>query len=147
MDIEALIKICEKCQDHSRRNPKDPLLARGIPLVHWTLLEIDLSTCDDHSFLLVMTLSNESARSMINSLKCVYCDFRLPRRVLTDNGSSFRSQEFINFHAKLTISVEKSSAYNHQSVGSVKRMVQTIKLIMVKNIDNPLQIYRHSWSE
>ena len=37
---------------------------------------------------------------------------------------------------KLSISVEKSSAYNHQSVGSVKRMVQTIKQIMNKNAEN-----------
>ena len=34
------------------------------------------------------------------------------------------------------ISVEKSSAYNHQSVGSAERMVQTIKQIMNKNAEN-----------
>ena len=44
----------------------------------------------------------------------------------------FRSEEFNSFHAKLAINVEKLSAYNHQSVGSVECMVQTIKQIMVK---------------
>ena len=34
------------------------------------------------------------------------------------------------------INVEKSSAYNHQSIGSVERMVQTIKQIMHKNAEN-----------
>ena len=56
--------------------------------------------------------------------------------VLSDNGPCFRSQEFIEFHAKLAISVEKSSAYNYHSVRSVERMVQTIKQIMTKNAEN-----------
>ena len=32
--------------------------------------------------------------------------------------------------------VEKTSAYNHQSVGSVEHMVQTTKQLMTKNADN-----------
>ena len=69
----------------------------------------------------------------------------MPRRVLSDNGPCFRSQEFIEFHAKLAISVEKSSAYNHHSVGSVERMVHIIKQIMTKNVENvwlAMLIYR-----
>ena len=136
-NIETLIKSCEKCQEHSKRNPKDPSIPREIPLVLWTLLEFDIFTCEDHQFLLVVDMSsrfpvvrilpNETTRTVLNTLKGVYCDFGLPRRVLTDNGPCFRSQEFIEFHSKLAISVEKSSVYNHQSVGSVKRMVQTSK--------------------
>ena len=124
-------------------------------MVPCTLLEMDLFTCNDPTFLLVVdvtsrfpvvrSLSNETTKSVINSLKGVYCNFGLPRRVLSDNGPSFRSQEFIDFHAKLNVSVEKSSVYNHQSVGSVERMVQTIKQIMVKNAENAwmaMLIYR-----
>ena len=56
--------------------------------------------------------------------------------MLTDNGPCLRSREFIEFHAKFGVSFEKSSAYNHQSVGSVERMVQMIKQIMTKNADD-----------
>ena len=59
----------------------------------------------------------------------------------------FKSREFNEFHTKLNISVEKSSAYNHWSVGSAERMVQTIKQIMLKNAGNcsaDLQGYRHT---
>ena len=113
-----------------------------IPLVPWLLLEMDLFTLDDQTFLLVVDitsrfpvvriLSSETTNSVINALKGVYCDFRLPKKVLTDNGPCFKSQRFGDFHTKLNVSVEKSSAYNHQSVGSVERMVQTIKQIMLK---------------
>ena len=145
-DIETLIRSCQKCQEYSKRNPKDPSLPREIPLVPWTLLEIDIFTCEDHQFLLVVDMSsrfpvvrilaNETTRSVVNALKGVYSDFGLPGRVLTDNGPCFRSQEFIDFHTRLSVSVEKYSAYSHQSVGSVERMVQTIKQILVKNAEN-----------
>ena len=145
-DIETLVKSCEKCQEFSRRNNRDPDLPREIPLVPWSLLEMDLFTLDDQTFLLVVDvtsrfpvvkiLSSETANSVINALKGVYCDFRLPKRVLTDNGPCFKSQKLVEFHAKLNIGVEISSAYNHQLVGSVERMVQPIKQIMNKDAEN-----------
>ena len=145
-DIETLIKSCDKCQEFSKRNNKDPDIPREIPLVPWSLLEMDLFSMDDSTFLLVVDvtsrfpvvriLSSKSANSVINALKGVYCDFGLPKRVLSDNGPCFKSRNFIEFHEKLGINVEKSSAYNHQSIGSVERMVQTIKQIMNKNAEN-----------
>ena len=103
---------------------------------------MDLFTLDDQTFLLVVDITSrfpvvrillsETTNSVINALKGVYCDFGLPKKVLTDNGPCFKSQKFVDFHAKLNVGVEKSSAYNHQSVGSVERMVKTIKQIMLK---------------
>ena len=133
----------------------DPVLPRELPLVPWTLLELDRFTCESHSYLLVVdvtlrfplvrTLPNETSRSVINALKGIYSDFGLPKRVLSDNGPCFKSFEFLDFHAKLNITVEKSSAYNHNSVGSVERMVQTITQILVKNAEESwlaMLIYR-----
>ena len=106
---------------------------------------MDLFTCKNTNFLLVVdvtsrfpvvrVLPNETSRSIINALKGIYCDFDLPRRVLSDNGPCFKSHEFVDFHTKLNVSVEKTSAYNHQSVGAVEHMVQTIKQIMAKNAE------------
>ena len=130
-------------------------MAREIPIAPWTLLEIDIFTCEDHSFLLtvditarfpvVRILSSETTRSVLNSLKGIYSDFGLPKRVLIDNGSCFKSRDFNEFHAKLGVKVEHSSAYNHQSIGSVECMVQTMKQILKKNGKNAwlaLLIYR-----
>ena len=112
----------------------------------WTLLEMDLFSMDDHTFTLVVDvtlqfpvvriLSNESSRSVINALKGIYSNFGLQRSMLSDNGPCFKSHDFIDFHTKLSIVVEKSSAYNHWSVGSVEHTVQTIKQIMIKNAEN-----------
>ena len=116
-DIEGMVKTCKKCQEFSRRNNKYPVLNRELPLVAWTLLELDLFSCDNNTFLLVVdvtshfpvvrVLSNETSRSIINALKGVYCDFGLPKRILTYYGPCFKLHEFVDFHSKLNVSFEK----------------------------------------
>ena len=116
---------------------------------------MDIFTCEDHTFLLTVDmtsrfpveriLSGETTRSVLNAVKGIYSDFGLPKRVLTDNGACFKAREFNEFHAKLGVMVEHSSAYNHQSVGSVKCMVQTMKQIFTKSGENTwlaMLIYR-----
>ena len=49
---------------------------------------------------------------------------------------ALKSKEFSDFHTKLGIVTETISSYNHTSLGSAKRMVQTVKQIMVKNPEN-----------
>ena len=154
-DIEALIRTCKICQEHSRRNNKDLVLAREIPLASWPLIQMDIFTCEDHSFLLtvdvasrfpvVRILSSETTRSVLNAVKGIYSNFGLPKRVLTDNGACFKAREFNEFHSKLGVMVEHLSAYNHQSVDSVKHMVQTMKQILTTNRENAwlaMLIYR-----
>ena len=49
-DIEILVKTCDTCQENGKRNNKDPVLSREIPMCPWTMLELDLFSMDDHSF-------------------------------------------------------------------------------------------------
>ena len=82
-DIEALIRTCEICQEHGQRNNKDLVLAREIPFAPWTLIEMDVFTCEDHTFLLtvdmtsrfpvVRILSSETTRSVLNAIKILVC--------------------------------------------------------------------------
>ena len=67
------------------------------------------------------------------------------RENLTQIGNNLQELPSLPVHAKLGVMVEHSSAYNHQSVGSVKRMVQTMKQILTKNEENAwlaMLIYR-----
>ena len=118
-DIVIIVKTCETCQENGKRNNEDPALAREIPIFPWTLLEMDLFMMDDHSFLLVVDvtsqfpviriLNNETCMSVLNTLKGIYCDFGLPKRVPSDNGPCFKTEEFVNFHIKFGVTIEKSS--------------------------------------
>ena len=86
---------------------------------------------------MVRILNNETCRLVLNALKGICCDFALPKRVPSDNGPCFKAEEFVNFHIKLGITVEKKNcAYTHQHVGCVEHMVQTVKQIMTRNTEN-----------
>ena len=145
-DIECLVKTCDLCQEHSRRNDKDLIVPSDIPIQAWLTVQTDLFTLDGQSFLLVVDvtsqfpvvriLKNEMTTSVINALKGIYCDFGLPKTIISDNGPCFRAAEFCEFLAKFGIVTETISSYNHASLGSAEWMVQTVKQIMVKNPQN-----------
>ena len=107
---------------------------------------MDLFTLDNQTFLLVVDvtswfpvvriLRNEMTTSVINALKGIYCDFGLPKRIISDNGPCFKAVEFNEFHTKLGVVTDKISSYNHASLGSAEQMVQTVKQIMVMNPQN-----------
>ena len=106
-DIEALIRMCEICQEHGHRNNKDLVLAREIPLAPWTLLQMDIFTCEDHSFLLTVDVTSRflwsgssqvrPQGSVFNTVKRIYSDFGLPKRILTDNRACFKAREVNEF--------------------------------------------------
>ena len=85
---------------------------------------------------MVRTLRNETTSCVLNALKGIYCDFGLPKTIISDNGPCFKAKEFSEFHAKLGVVTETISSYNHTSLGSAERMVQTVKQIMIKNPQN-----------
>ena len=142
-DIECLVKTCDLCQEHSCRNNKDPSIPCDIPTKAWTNIQKDLFALDSQPFLLVVDvtsrfpvvriLRNETTTSVINALKGIYGDFGLPKRIISDNGPCFRLVDFKEFHTKLGVTTDTISSYNHASLGSAERMVQTVKQIMVKN--------------
>ena len=56
-----------------------------------------------------------------------------PDEVVTDNGPPFSSQEFNRFLSKLGITHTTSSPHYPRSNGSVERMVQTVKNMLLKS--------------
>ena len=96
------------------------------------ILVVDMTS----RFPVVRILKNEMTTSVINALKGIYCDFGLPKRIISDNGPCFNAKEFSDFHTKLGVVTETISSYNHASLGSAKRMVQSVKQIMVTKSEN-----------
>ena len=70
---------------------------------HRFLFVVDITS----QFPVIRILNNETSRSVLNTLKGIYCDFELPKRILSENGPCFKAEEFTNFHIKLGITVEK----------------------------------------
>ena len=122
-----------------KRNSKDPVLAREIPMFPWTTLEMDLFTLDSYTFLLVVDvtsrfpvvrmLNTEPCRSVLNALKGVYCDFGLRLSLqITDPAS----KQWILRNSTTNL-VSRQTQVMHITSSLWDQMM---KQIMTKNPDN-----------
>ena len=86
---------------HAKRIAYDTVVYTGIRLIHirWSLilLVVDMTS----RIPVVRILNTESYSSVLNALKGVYCDFQLPKKMLSNSGPCFRAEEFVEFHVKL----------------------------------------------
>ena len=99
---------CQKLVTCAKNNPagivRIPQFLCDIPTKAWTNIQMDLFTLDNQTFILVVyvtsqfpvvkILRNEMTTSVINALKGIYRDFGLPRKIISDNGPCFRSEDF-----------------------------------------------------
>ena len=83
---------------------------------------------DAHSkWLNVHLMQSISYTNTIEKLRIVFVTHGLPRKVVTDNGSSFTSKEFHAFMFENGITHITTAPYHPSSNGLAKRVVQTVK--------------------
>ena len=137
-DIEATVQHCVECQQSRPAPPAAPLHPWQWPGSPWVRLHMDfagpflgqyfLVIVDAHSkWLEVFPVASTSATLMIDKLRTLFAQFGIPQMVVTDNGSSFISQEFMSFLKKNGIRHITSAPYHPASNGLAERAVQTFK--------------------
>ena len=141
--IKSMVQHCEKCLMNCRQNQKEPDILIEIPIVTWKVIASDLFVFNGKTFILVVDLfsrfpvirrlAGESSSVVLEAIKDILCDFGLPETIITDNGSCYKSQEFLDFCARFEIEHITGSAYNHQANAIAERSIQTIKKLMAKN--------------
>ena len=83
---------------------------------------------DAHSkWLDVHLMQSISSANTIEKPRMVFATHGLPRKVVTDNGSSFTSEEFRAFMSENGITQITTSPYHPSSNGLAERAVQTVK--------------------
>ena len=99
------------------------------PRLRWTLHGPHVSADCGRSFkwLDVHLLQSISSANTIETLRTVFATHGLPHKVVTDNGSSFTSEEFRAYMSSNGIIHVTSAPYHPSSKGLVKRAVQTFK--------------------
>lgn len=87
-----------------------------------------LTIVDHYSrYLEAIPLSNITSTTIIKQLNMYFSKFGIARVVLTDNGPSFRSDEFRDYLKNLNIQHRKSSIYYPQSNGLLERIHLSMK--------------------
>ena len=137
-DIEELVKKCQVCQESRASPPSAPLHPWQWPTQPWSRLHLDFAgPYMGHTYLVIVDacskwldahiMSTISSEKTIETLRSVFATHGIPQMIVTDNGSSFTSEEFKTFTRKNGIKHVTSAPYHPSSNGQAERAVQTIK--------------------
>ena len=138
-EIENLVKSCSVCQESQPSPPTAPLHPWQWPSQPWSRLHLDFAgPYMGHMFLVIVDacskwldayiMSTITSSKTIETLRTVFATHGLPQAIVTDNGSSFTSEEFKRFMDCNGIKHITSAPYHPSSNGQAERAVQTLKL-------------------
>ena len=141
--IENKVQGCETCQLHRPLPPKAPLHPWESPNCSWSRLHIDhagpylgklyLILVDAFSkWIEVHIVNSTSSEATIEKLRTIFSTHGLPEQIVSDNATSFTSQEFQDFTKSNGIKHILTSPYHPASNGLAERAVQTFKSAVSK---------------
>ncbi|CAF1110241.1 unnamed protein product [Adineta ricciae] len=142
-DIEDLAKQCRTCSEHSNQPPKVPLQQWPVPEVPWKRIHIDfmgkfldnyyLIVVDAHSkWLEVIVMKTITTTATVNALLLLFSHYGLCEEIVSDNGTQFTSDEFVQFCERHGIRHLRTSPGHPQSNGQAERYVETVKSAITK---------------
>ena len=89
-------------------------------------------------YALAIPLPDQSSETIIHAVVGNYITiYGAPRRILTDQGRNFESEQFLNFCNLFRICKIRTSAYHPQSNGVYERFNQTLKYSLRKMLSVP----------
>ena len=72
-------------------------------------------------------MKDESAAEVVQILKQIFADFGPPKEILTDNGTVFRSRQFVELLNDWAVKHLLSCSYRAQGNAVIERVHRTIK--------------------
>ena len=137
-EIDNLVKSCAVCQQSRPAPAVVPLHSWEWPSEPWSRLHLDFAGPVKGNMLLILVdahskwldahiLKSITSAKTIEKLRMVFATHGLPRKVVTDNGASFTSEEFRAFMSENGITHVTTAPYHPSSNGLAERAVQTIK--------------------
>ena len=136
-EIEMLVRACTTCQVEAPE-PSPQLAPWPYTRVPWSRVHIDHAGPFENRMILLVVdaatkwveaivVSSTNSAATIAALRSVFSRFGLPRTLVSDNGTSFTSQEFTDFVKKCGIIHVRTAPYHPQSNGQAERGVRTMK--------------------
>ena len=133
-DIENLVKHCTICQESRHQEPPAPLHPWEWPKQPWHRLHLDFAgPYLGHMFLVLVDAYSKwldvcivkliTSSSTIERLRSIFATHGIPRTIVTDNGTSFTSEEFKKFVQLNGIKHITKAPYHPSSNGSAERVL------------------------
>ncbi|XP_052747502.1 uncharacterized protein K02A2.6 isoform X1 [Bicyclus anynana] len=136
-DISRLVQNCTKCLEN-RRMPEKSSHEWILPSRPWSRIHIDFAgPYMNKTFLIVVDafskwpevfiVSSTNSRTVIGHLRNLFATHGICETLVSDNGTSFVSQEMKLFLESNKIRHVTSAPYHPATNGLAERMVQTVK--------------------
>ena len=138
------MKTCAECQENQRLPAKAPMHPWEWPDRPWARIHIDyagpvrgkmiLVIVDSHSkWIEAQVVNAATSQATIEKLHLVFSTHGLPEVIVSDNGTSFTSEEFAGFIHSNGIRHLTSAPYHPASNGLAERAVQILKNALKKD--------------
>lgn len=149
-DIERLIGDCSKCLEHRHMPPKTNH-KWIMPTRPWSRLHMDFAGPFHNRYFLIIVdsyskwpevfmVSNTTSATVMKHLRTVLATHGLCETIVSDNGSSFISEEMTRFFNANKIKHTRAAPYHPATNGLAERMVQTVKNKLRKMDNVPWEV-------
>ena len=145
-NIKACIKHCATCLKFQQMQPKEKITHHDIPLRLREIVNADvfhfknkhyLCMVDYNSkFPVIKRLEGLSGENLINMVKIIFTEYRIPQKIMSDAGTKFVADRFQQFYKSINVEQVILLAYHHQSNGQVKACIKVIKHTFKKCTDS-----------
>ena len=141
-DIENMITNCPTCQKYQPAQQREPLHNHEVPPHAWHTIAVDLFSWEWKTYLhagdifsrfpIVRKLTTLSSQATINILRSIFDEYRIPIKLLSDNGPQFASKEFHDFSQAYGFEHTTTSPHFLKSTWFIEHLVRTSKCIFTK---------------
>ena len=139
--LKLAVKMCTECQENQKLPARAQMHPWEWPDHPWARIHIDyaepemiLVIVDSHSkWIKAHVVNSATSQATIEKLRLVFATHGLPEVIVSDNGTSFMSEEFSAFIHNNGIKHLTSAPYHPASNGLAERAVQTLKNALKKD--------------
>ena len=154
-DLENLIEKCEKCQLYQNAPKKAQLHPWEWTSSPWQRIHIDFAECQGKQYLIVIDSHSKwldvvptpgtTSQNAIQALRGIFVTHGLPENIVSDNATSFSSEEFESFLSKNAMHHITSAPYHPSSNGIAERAVGIFKQGISKMTGETLLLRLQRW--
>lgn len=146
--IEMTSRRCDSCGQHQNKPPRLPIHPWMFPEKPWSRLHLDhainfmgkdwLVITDAYSkYPCIHPTTSTSSRATLDLLEEDFALFGYPHTLVTDNATTFTSEEFQSWCKQRGITHLSGAPYHPATNGAAERLVQTFKQAMRKSSQPP----------
>ncbi|XP_055347368.1 uncharacterized protein K02A2.6-like [Paramacrobiotus metropolitanus] len=137
-DIEQVAKDCRICTERAGETAKVPLAQWPVPDAPWKRDHMDFAGPYRGTMLLVVVdamfkwpevvqMKHATTEGVMEALLTMFSRYGVCNEVVSDNGTPFTSQQFVDFCSKYGIKHTRTPPGHPQSNGQAELYVQTVK--------------------